>query len=94
MRGVASLILNMYWTAAHPVVHPAACAAREKFKTSHQPLESAVWFLAMGKKSLVQSLCKGIGDAKLSAFFAYVPHESVLPLPELRLLFCVPIVIS
>ena len=48
------------------------CAAREKFKVSHQPLESAVWFLAIGKKSLVQSLCKSVGDPKLTAFFAYV----------------------
>jgi hypothetical protein len=48
------------------------CAAREKFKQTHQPLEAALFFIALGKKSMLQALCKSIQDSKLTAFFAYV----------------------
>jgi hypothetical protein len=54
---------------------PFAQPAREKFKLTHQPLEAALFFIALGKKSMLLALCKSIQDTKLSTFFAYAPGQ-------------------
>jgi hypothetical protein len=78
---------------------PVAQPAREKFKLTHQPLEAALFFIALGKKSMLLALCKSIQDTKLTTFFAYAPGNAGLgfdacPSPANLLLFFFVVLMS
>ena len=43
--------------------------AKNAFSKSNKPLDAAVWYLALGKKTLLWGLFKSVGDVRMSGFF-------------------------
>jgi hypothetical protein len=44
--------------------------AKAAFQMKHDPLDAAIFYLAMKKKSLLHALYKSIRDTKMATFFA------------------------
>ena len=44
--------------------------AKNTFSKTNNPLDAAVWYLALGKKSLLYNLFRSVGDVRMAGFFA------------------------
>ena len=59
-----------FWIGNHKTLKEyAEKVAKNTFNVTKQPLDAALWYLAMGKKSVLWGLFKSVGDQRMSGFF-------------------------